>query len=91
MILVDPKRLSWALRGHPTSAYADHYRTEAGLERARNAVREMSAPESLAAKEAYAHDQYNRLFDGSTASLFEEGDESGHCLTSSSLSTSWRT
>ncbi len=77
MILVDPKRLELGnYEGIPHLHTPIITEPKLASNALRNAVREMERRlKVLAAKGVRNIDQYNRLFDGSTASLFEEGDE----------------
>ncbi len=77
MILVDPKRLELGnYEGIPHLHTPIITEPKLASNALRNAVREMERRlKLLAAKGVRNIDQYNRLFDGSTASLFEEGDE----------------
>ena len=77
MILVDPKRLELGnYEGIPHLHTPIITEPKLASNALRNAVREMERRlKLLAAKGVRNIDQYNRLFDGNTASLFEEGDE----------------
>ena len=77
MILVDPKRLELGnYEGIPHLHTPIITEPKLASNALRNAVREMERRlKLLAAKGVRNIDQYNRLFDGNTANLFEEGDE----------------
>ena len=82
MILVDPKRLELGnYEGIPHLHTPIITEPKLASNALRNAVREMERRlKVLAAKGVRNIDQYNRLFDGSTASLFDEGDEDSRPL-----------
>jgi S-DNA-T family DNA segregation ATPase FtsK/SpoIIIE len=77
LILVDPKRLELGnYEGVPHLHTPIITEPKLASNALRNAVREMERRlKVLAAKGVRNIDQYNRLFDGNTASLFEEGEE----------------
>ena len=94
LILVDPKRLELGnYEGVPHLHTPIITEPKLASNALRNAVREMERRLKVLAEKGVRNiDQYNRLFDGSTASLFDEGSEERvRCRTSSSSSTSWPT
>ena len=82
LILVDPKRLELGnYEGIPHLHTPIITEPKLASNALRNAVREMERRlKVLAAKGVRNIDQYNKLFDGSTASLFDEGDEDSRPL-----------
>ncbi len=77
LILVDPKRLELGnYEGVPHLHTPIITEPKLASNALRNAVREMERRLKVLAEKGVRNiDQYNRLFDGSTASLFDEGDE----------------
>ncbi|MGC2110404.1 MAG: DNA translocase FtsK [Candidatus Korobacteraceae bacterium] len=82
LILVDPKRLELGnYEGVPHLHTPIITEPKLASNALRNAVREMERRlKVLAAKGVRNIDQYNRLFEGSSASLFDEGDEDSRPL-----------
>ena len=82
LILVDPKRLELGnYEGVPHLHTPIITEPKLASNALRNAVREMERRLKVLAEKGVRNiDQYNRLFDGSTASLFDEGDDEARPL-----------
>ena len=93
MILVDPKRVELGMyEGIPHLFTPIITEPKLAANALRNAVREMERRLKLLASRSVRNiDQYNKLFDNGTPSMFEDADEQSRCPTSSSSSTSWPT
>ena len=65
------------VRGHPAPVYAHHHRAEAGRQRpAQRGARDGAAAEAAGLAHRVRNiDQYNKLFDHGTPSLFEDAEE----------------
>ena len=90
MILVDPKRLELGVyEGVPHLYVPIITEPKLAANALRNAVREMERRLKLLAEKGVRNiDQYNKLFEEGTPSLFERGTKTSRCPTSSSSSTS---
>ncbi len=93
LILVDPKRVELGMyEGIPHLFTPIITEPKLAANALRNAVREMERRLKLLASRSVRNiDQYNKLFEEATPSLFEDVDEKSRCPTSSSSSTSWPT